>query len=539
MSFEALRKSAKRWLKAIRSGDAAALAKLRELLPKASPTPGLREVQQALAREHGHASWAALKEHHETAALTHAERAAEYLRQACLSYTDDDWPSKWRRAERLRERQPEIARSDVFTAAVSGELERVRELLRAQPALATTRGGPQLWPPLLFVCYGRVHNPAALEIAQLLLDAGADANAHFKLGDCHFSALTGAIGQGELGQPEHPQAEALARLLLERGSKPDDAQALYNTHLEHDDPRWLEILFAYGLDAQARVDWLTRARKPPKSFDYLVPQAAARGHVRRLRWLLDHGADPNARSTYTGKSCYHAALLSGQAEIAALLLEYGARAEPLEGRDAFIAACARNAAHDAERLLAGHPQYLKICEPLIDAAQNGKLEMAELLLRLGMDPNGLGVHGHRALHVSCQKRAMSELLLRHGADPRSRCFGGSVTGWARHAGDLASARYHAERSRSLLDAAVSGHVELARELLATDPGCVQERSPSGDTALHELPDELEQAQELIPLLLAHGADPHAKNQAGQTPAQKLEVRGLPEHADLLETSTTT
>ena len=51
MSFETLRKSAKRWLKTIRSGDAAALAKLRELLPQASPTPGLREVQQALARE--------------------------------------------------------------------------------------------------------------------------------------------------------------------------------------------------------------------------------------------------------------------------------------------------------------------------------------------------------------------------------------------------------------------------------------------------------------------------------------------------------
>ncbi|HKP57698.1 MAG TPA: ankyrin repeat domain-containing protein [Polyangiales bacterium] len=534
MSFEALRKSAKRWLKSIKSGDATALARLRELLPGASPTPGLREVQQALAREHGHESWAALKEHHETAALTSAESVREYLRCACLSYTNDDWPSKWRRAERLRERRPELARADIHTAAVSGELERVRELLRTNPALASARGGSQHWPPLLFVCYGRVQNPAALDVARLLLDTGADPNAHFAMDDCHFSALTGVIGQGELGQPEHPQAEALAQLLLARGAKPDDAQALYNTHLEGDDPRWLEILSRFGLDRGARVNWLTRQAKPPKSFDYLLPQAAGRGHVRRLRWLLEHGADPNARSTYTGKSCYQTALLGGETAIAALLLEHGARAEPLTGRDAFVAACARNDDLEARRLLEGHPDYLQVHQPLIDAAQSGKLDYAALLLRLGMDPNGRGVHGHHALHVSCEQRAMSELLLQHGADPRSRCFGGSVTGWALHARDLDSARYHAERSRSLLDAAASGHVALARELLAADPACVQERSPNGDTALHELPDELDAAVEVVSLLLAHGADPQARNQAGQTPAEKLEARGLPEHADLIE-----
>jgi hypothetical protein len=77
-------------------------------------------------------------------------------------------------------------------------------------------------------------------------------------------------------------------------------------------------------------------------------------------------------------------------------------------------------------------------------------------------------------------------------------------------------------------------VALARELLAADPSCVQERGPSGDTALHLLPDEFAAAQELARLLIAHCAERHAKNHAGQTPAEALEARGLPEHAELVE-----
>ena len=53
VGFEALRKHAKRWLAALRGGDAEALARLERVLPRHSAQPGLREVQQALAREHG------------------------------------------------------------------------------------------------------------------------------------------------------------------------------------------------------------------------------------------------------------------------------------------------------------------------------------------------------------------------------------------------------------------------------------------------------------------------------------------------------
>ena len=62
--FDGLRKQAKRWLKALRSGDEAALQRLERVLPHHTHPPLLREVQQALARESGFASWAELKEHH-------------------------------------------------------------------------------------------------------------------------------------------------------------------------------------------------------------------------------------------------------------------------------------------------------------------------------------------------------------------------------------------------------------------------------------------------------------------------------------------
>src|SRR5262249_41376995 len=61
-TLDSLKKEAKQWLKALRAGDAAARQRLLHVVPEASPQPPLREVQHALAREHGVASWTALKD---------------------------------------------------------------------------------------------------------------------------------------------------------------------------------------------------------------------------------------------------------------------------------------------------------------------------------------------------------------------------------------------------------------------------------------------------------------------------------------------
>jgi hypothetical protein len=59
-SLESLRKEAKRWLAALDT-DRDAIIRLRRVYPAAPASPTLRDVQHALALEHGVAGWAALK----------------------------------------------------------------------------------------------------------------------------------------------------------------------------------------------------------------------------------------------------------------------------------------------------------------------------------------------------------------------------------------------------------------------------------------------------------------------------------------------
>jgi hypothetical protein len=61
-NLESLKKEAKRWLDALQTGDAAAYARLARALPDAPRAPTLRDVQHALAKEHGFAGWTQLKD---------------------------------------------------------------------------------------------------------------------------------------------------------------------------------------------------------------------------------------------------------------------------------------------------------------------------------------------------------------------------------------------------------------------------------------------------------------------------------------------
>lgn len=547
-SFEGLRKQAKRWLAACKRGDAEAMARLERVLPRHGRPPVLRELQQAIARERGFASWAELKEHHELVALAEQGESAlvaELLQNACIfSGGPIDFPQKWRRAERIRVLHPELATRSIHTAVVCGELAHVERLLRDDPTLVAGKGGPQQWEPLLFACYGRMPNERfaehSLAIVQALLDAGAPADTSFVHpdGELRFSALTGVMGLGEMNVPEHPQADALARLLLARGANPNDSQGLYNTHLVGDDPKWLELLLAHGLGPQDPCNWHTDPAELAKAdpiLSYLVAQAAANGHMRRLRCLLEHGADPNARSVYDGKSCWQQAMLVGRVELAQLLAEHGARTEPLVGVDAFVSACNMGDRERAAAMIAEHPEYRMHADALVGAAMRKSREAIAALLELGFDPNRKGRHGHLPLHLACVHRDIVELLLAHGADPSARCFGGTAAGWARQHGDLETARFFAARTRSLIDAVLAGDVALADELLREDPGRVHEREPSGATALHRLPEDPELARALAELLLRHGADPTLVDHEGKTAAARLEAEGNDEIAELLAT----
>src|SRR5438445_12660772 len=85
-TLENLKKEAKRWLKALRANDPEARARLQRADPQAPAELTLRDVQHALAREHGLPGWTALKDQladDGRATKNHAERVAGFLQNAC------------------------------------------------------------------------------------------------------------------------------------------------------------------------------------------------------------------------------------------------------------------------------------------------------------------------------------------------------------------------------------------------------------------------------------------------------------------------
>ncbi len=107
LSIESLKKEAKRWLSELRAGQPEAWAKLRRVLPDAPIVPHLREVQRALAAEHGHRGWIALQEQllRDVAAQTHTlaqydEKALALLdayRTGTPEAMERHWKHTWHR----------------------------------------------------------------------------------------------------------------------------------------------------------------------------------------------------------------------------------------------------------------------------------------------------------------------------------------------------------------------------------------------------------------------------------------------------------
>src|SRR5690242_1836077 len=60
-TLDSLRREAKRWLKLLRTNDPLAHARFRAAFPNHDQTHVLRDVQHALAREHGFRNWKELK----------------------------------------------------------------------------------------------------------------------------------------------------------------------------------------------------------------------------------------------------------------------------------------------------------------------------------------------------------------------------------------------------------------------------------------------------------------------------------------------
>jgi len=551
--LESLRKEAKRWLKAVRAGDAKALARLKAAWPEAPAEPSLRDMQQALARDYGQPSWVALKAALDDLAMDRrgeAERAEIVLRHG--------WGGDARLARRILERRPEIARFSLYTAATCGDLEEVERRLARDPQAARKSGGPLNWTALACVAYGRLDPANGVAIARRLLEAGADPNFAFDDGWGNpFKPVTGAIGLGEGAKPSHPQAVELVELLIEAGAAPYDSQALYDISIVGEDLDWYERLWR-ACEARDRLEpWRAPGKdrlggsKGQSTLDYLLGNAVGQNHLARAEWLLERGADANANHFYTGdpldkttgRPLHALAQLSGHLEMVALLERHGASPYPLTGIEGFQAACMRGDAGSARAMAAADPNLLRDPGPLLTAAMQGDATAVGLLLDLGAAMDAADADGIAPLHRAVQSGSLETVrrLIAAGADPdrRERRWGGSAMTWCQVLGRPHIGDFLEPLTRDPRALARQGRVERLAELLDAEPGLVNLRPPAGHdapTPLFCLPDDEDAAVAVTRLLLARGADPTVRNPKGQTPAEMARRRDLDEAAELLESA---
>lgn len=199
----------------------------------------------------------------------------------------------------------------------------------------------------------------------------------------------------------------------------------------------------------------------------LLIHACIHGPLPVVRWLLEQGANPNA-GTWSGGKPLMVAAEHGHAEAVRLLLERGADPNAVDknGWNALLAATSADCT-----------------------------EAVRLLLEHGATPDAARPLGDTALMLAAQYGTTQtmRLLLDHGADPNATDHYGRTT---------------------LMRAVIQGGSEKTVRLLIARKTSMEARDKTGCTALAWAAWHGRIA--IATLLLAHGADPNAQNQDGET-----------------------
>jgi len=389
-----------------------------------------------------------------------ASLADEFLRLVSLYY-EDDQPERWAQGRRLLAEHPEITRDSVYAAAAAADAKALRRILAADPAVARREGGPFRWPPLFYLAYARhdlqIDEDAVLTSARLLLAAGADPNAGYLWHGLPtpFTVLTGVFGEGELGpvrQPRHPHSLTLGRLLLQAGADPNDGQALYNRMFEPGNDH-LELLFEFGLGTGDGGLWRKRlgdaVDTPAEMIRGELAWAITHGMTERVRLLVSRGADVTSPFD-GGATATSMAATTGHPDLIDDLVAHGAPPLGLDPAEAFVAAALAADGAALDPLLREHPELadqVRAARPALItwAAACGRGEAVEILAALGFDVNARGrtdVPSDQPWQTALHKAAedgnldLARTLLRLGADPdiRDHRFGSTPLGWARYFG---------------------------------------------------------------------------------------------------------
>ena len=428
--MEYYRKAAKDLLRAARAGHADAVGRLREAIGQVPGELRLAEAQRAIAREHGHSSWAAFRRDIERQS-SEPERSVARIgpvdperfeeRAATLLRELDSGDARARR--RLRAHVPRLAELSDINLGERATIADARLVIAREHGFPTWRGlvaglhdESEAWRQTR-------RQPERVAAALAAIRAG-DA-AHLKhLLDSESELVRAEVGAGGslLGEVAEPDVfgsslrhelgvdRACVDLLIERGS---DLDGPLNLAACFDRLELVEILLAAGARVDARgihgvtpletaIYHASRASVDVLASIELVPDApwiaAGAGRVERLQRFLDgHGGlIPEA---------------------------YLNRPNPAD-----IGWLHRLPARDI-------PQDV-LDEALVHAAQNERPEAVAWLLEHGADPNAGPYQGCGALHLAAAFGAIDcvRLLVAAGADiDRRNDFNrDNALGWAQY-----------------------------------------------------------------------------------------------------------
>ncbi len=328
------------------------------------------------------------------------------------------------------------------------------------------------------------------DVAAFLLQAGADVNAKHAEGGStplHYAVLT-----------NHPD---VVEVLLDHHS---DVKAPYKSrqtalHLAaaRGYGRIATLLIAHGAEVNARDD---NGATP-------LSEAAWTGETEMVKLLLAKGAHASEINPQTGMTALHAAASRGYREVAAALVDAGARADVRDKNGATPLYLALQFQRMDVIDLFVRGKSIDVKTVLRDEVLRGQTNIVKLLIDF-MPPLG----STTLLHDAALKGHLDilELLLAHGADVDSR---------------------NAQGATALHDAALAGQKNAADALLKHGANINAHDSESGATPLHLAASWGRRS--VVELLLARNADPRIKDKNGRTPLDLAIANGQAEVAAVL------
>jgi ankyrin repeat protein len=270
----------------------------------------------------------------------------------------DSWDQVVRHLDALADPDSPIARFETAVdAVVNGDAGTLRRLLTEDPSLVRARSTRRHHATLLNyvgangVEAHRQQTPAnAVEIARLLLDAGAEIDA---AGDMYRGTTTLGLVATSIQPLQAGVQTALITFLLDRGASLARAVApdyrdgnLIDACLANGRPEAAAFLASRGAPltlagaaGTGRLDMLetffeeSGRAKPGVTQEQLLEAttwAATYSPARVVAFLLEHGVDPAAKLPGDGQTALHAAAYGGQTATVKLLLARHVPVDPVD-----------------------------------------------------------------------------------------------------------------------------------------------------------------------------------------------------------------